>query len=80
MAVEHQYRNLTKEEQIRCILRLLERLVRSDEIGGEFRQYKERNDQADDETDKKTNKRTDEKIGKKTDKKIRKQQKGRRGV
>ena len=26
MAVEHQYFNLTKEEQIRCVLRLLEPL------------------------------------------------------
>ena len=66
MAVEHQYRNLTKEEQIRCILRLLELLMTSGEIDGESGQYRERNDQTDGETDKE--------IGKKTDKKIRKQQ------
>ncbi len=28
MSVEHQHRNLTKEEQIRCTLRLLELLSR----------------------------------------------------
>ena len=70
MAVEHQYRNLTKEEQIRCILRLLELMMTSGEIDGESGQYRERNDQTDGETDKETNKRTDEEIGKK----IRKQQ------
>ena len=70
MAVEHQYRNLTNEEQIRCILRLLELLMTSGEIDGESGQYRERNDQTDGETDKETNKRTDEEIGKK----IRKQQ------
>ena len=74
MAVEHQYRNLTKEEQIRCILRLLELLMTSGEIDGESGQYRKRNDQTDGETDKETNKRTDKEIGKKTDKKIRKQQ------
>ena len=57
MAVEHQYRNLTKEEQIRCILRLLELLMTSGEIDGESGQYRERNDQTDGETDKETNKK-----------------------
>ena len=69
MAEEHRYRNLKKEEQIRCILRLLELLARSNEIGGESRRYRERNDQRDGETDKETNKKT-----------RKQQQKGRRGV